>query len=265
MGAIALGIAGAVLIGGGSAMKASEASKKLRSIREAEDMWLPKSAGEHGRDYFSEMLGFTPEAKKLADATGQADFDRAMGFQEQALPGVGKARAGAMDAISPLLRGELPPSVLAAFQRAGGASTVGAGMGGSGFGFLNTGIFGAKGALGAMQTGFGLLPALMSTLPNVNSPGTAQFLQAIMTPAQRTQSQLQLRGQNLGLRQTAAGMQTSGDVWGSGMQQVGGLMLGGAMGGGGMGSMMGGGMGSGGFSGPSSSSMGSPGYITPLG
>lgn len=245
-------------------MKAGEAGKKMRSIREAEDMWLPKTAGEYGRDYFSEMLGSMPQAERLADETGQADFDRAMRFREQALPGLGKATGGAMEALAPFLKGELPPSMIRAFQNAGGASTVGGGMGGSGFGFLNTGMFGARGALGAMQTGFGLLPALISTLPNVNSPGTAQFLQSIMTPAQRMQAQLQLRGQNIGLRGTAAGMPTSGEQWGSGMQQVGGLALGGAMGGGGgmFSGMMGGS--SGGFSGASSSNITSPGYITPL-
>lgn len=242
MGAIALaaGIAGIGLMAGGTAAKGSAASKKLRSLREAEDMWLPKTPGEYGRDYFSEAEGFLPESTKLADEIGSADMARALRMREQALPGMGKATAGALDAIAPLLRGELPPSVLAAFQRAGGASTQGLGFGGSGFGFLNTGLFGARGSLGAMQTGFGLLPALMSTLPNVNSPSSAAFLQAIMTPAQRTQSALQFRQQQLGLRTAQAGMPTSGDVWGSGMQQVGGLLLGGAMGGGGMGTSFGG-------------------------
>lgn len=242
MGAIALGIVGAALIGGGAAMKGSAASKKLKALREAEDMWLPESPATYGRDYFSEVMGFAPEATKLADQIGEGDMARALRMREQALPGIGKATGGAVEALAPLLRAELPDSVMQAFQRAGGASTVGLGMGGSGFGFLNTGLFGARGALGAMQTGFGLLPALMSTLPNVNSPGASAFLQAIMTPAQRTQAALQFRQQQLGLRGIASGMQTSGDVWGGTMSQVGGLLLGGAMGGG-MGGMGGGGMG----------------------
>jgi hypothetical protein len=168
----------------------------------------------------------------------------------------------AMDSITPLLAGELPPSVLAAFKSAGGASTVGLGMGGSGFGFLNTGLFGARGSLGAMQTGFGLLPALMSTLPNINSPSSAAFLQSIMTPAQRVQTQLQIRQQNLGIESQLAGMPTSKEVWGQSLQEAGGALAGGAMtagmgggfgGGGGGGSFgsfnYGGGMNSGGFSG----------------
>lgn len=236
--AIAAGIVGAGLIAGGTASKSSAAGKTQKMLREAEDMWLPETPGGYASDYFSEMMGFTPTAKKLADETGQSDFDREMRFREQALPGIGKATAGAMDALAPLLKGELPPNVLAAFKSAGGASTANLGFGGSGFGFLNTGIFGAKGALGAMQTGFGLLPALMSTLPTVNSPGTAQFLQAIMTPAQRTQSALQFRQQQLGLRNMQAGANTPGGETGSGMTQIGGILLGGAMGGGG--GMMGG-------------------------
>lgn len=242
MGVAALAaIAGIGLMAGGAASKSSAASKKLKALREAEDMWLPDTPGGYASDFFSEMEGYAPKAGKLADEIAEGDMARALRMREQALPGIGKATGGAVAALAPLLRGELPDSVMQAFQRAGGASTVGLGMGGSGFGFLNTGLFGARGALGAMQTGFGLLPALMSTLPNVNSPGASAFLQAIMTPAQRTQAALQFRQQQLGLRGIASGMQTSGDIWGGTMSQAGGILLGGAMGGG-MGGM-GGGMG----------------------
>lgn len=241
MGAVAAVIAGAALIAGGSAMKSDAASKKGRALREAEDMWLPNTPGGYASDYFSELEGYNPRATRLADDIGSSDMARALRMREQALPGFNAAAAGGVNALAPLLRGELPPAILDAYSRAGAASSVGSGFGGSGFGFLNTGLFGARGALGAMQTGYSLLPALMSTMPNINSPSSAAFLQAIMTPAQRMQSALQFRQQQLGLRGIASGMQTGGDIWGSGMQQVGGILLGGAMGGGGMGGMMGGG------------------------
>jgi hypothetical protein len=248
-----MGAIGAVMGIGGAALSAGEAGKKRGQLKEAQGMWLP-NIDQYTNDYFAQLMQRTPDAKKVADATYDADLSRQLAGREKALPGTQDALTGAMGALAPLLRGELPPSVMQAFQRAGGASTAGLGFGGSGFGFLNTGLFGARGSLGAMQTGFGLLPALMSTLPQVNSPGTAAFLQSIMTPAQRTQTQLQIRGQNLGIESQLAGMPTSKEVWGQSLQEAGGALAGGAMTagmGGGFGGMGGGGGGNTIPSGPS--------------
>lgn len=242
MGAAVMFVVGKGMEAWGTSKKASEAKKKRNELLGAQEKWLP-DIDKYTDQYFKDLLGHTDDAVKLADTVGEADMDRALRLREKALPGIGKASSSALESIAPFLKGELPPSMLRAFQSAGGASTVGMGMGGSGFGFLNTGLFGARGALGAMQTGFGLLPALMSTLPNVNSPGTAAFLQSIMTPAQRTQTQLAIRSQNIGIQQTAAGMPTSGDVWGNYLQEQGGQLAGiGAMGMGAGGGMGGGGM-----------------------
>lgn len=240
MGAIALGVVGAVAAVGGAALSANAASKKRKDLARSQDRWLP-DIDRYTEEYFDDLTNYMPQADKLADDVAMSDTERAMAIQEKAIPGFGEGRKRAFDALMPLLRGELPPSVMDAFMRSGAASSVGSGFGGSQFGFLNQGIFGAKGALGAMQTGYGLLPALMSTLPQVNSPSTASFLQAIMTPAQRTQTQLQIRGQNMQNAAQVAGMQTGSEVWGSALQQTGGALLGGAVGmGGGMGGMGGG-------------------------
>jgi hypothetical protein len=248
-------------------MSGSAAKKKRNQLQAGQDKWLP-NIDKYTDDYFADLDKYLPEADRLADSVGTSDTERALAMQEQAMPGISEGRKGAFDALMPLLRGELPPAVMESFMRAGGASTAGTGFGGSGFGFLNTGLFGAKGALGAMQTGYGLLPALMSTLPQVNSPSTASFLNAIMSPAQRTQTQMQIRGQNLQNAAQVAGMPTSGEVWGSSMQQVGGALLGGAvgMGGGGAGGMMGGMMGGGAPSGGGAGggTISSPNYVTPL-
>jgi hypothetical protein len=264
--AIAAAVVGAGLIAGGTASSAKGAKKRRNELQAAQDRWLP-NIDKYTEDYFGDLQSYLPEADALADAVGTSDTERALAMQEQAMPGMAAGRKGAFDALMPLLRGELPPSVMEAFMRSGGASTANTGFGGSGFGFLNTGLFGAKGALGAMQTGYGLLPALMSTLPQVNSPSTASFLNAIMSPAQRTQTQMQIRGQNMQNAMALAGMQTQGEVVGSSMQQTGGILLGGAVGmggggGGGMGGMMGGGAPSGGGAGGGTIS--SPNYVTPL-
>jgi hypothetical protein len=239
MGAIALGIVGAGLIAGGGMMSSSGAKKRGNQLQSYMDKYLPNMSVNQ-RDYFNDLVNYSPQANKLArDQAGDAR-DLAWDMREQDLPGYRQMVNDSLGQISPLLRGELPPSVMANFQRAGGASTVGLGMGGSSFGALNTGLFGARGSLGAMQTGQGLLSGLMSTLPQYQSPSAMSFLSQIMTPAQRTQSQLQVRGQNLGLASQIAGIPTSGETMGGAMGQIGGLMLGGAMGGGGGG--MGGGM-----------------------
>jgi len=227
---------------GGTGLSANDASKKRKEFAKQAEMGIPDLDAETSR-YFEDLLGRMPQANELADKVGESDLDRTLRLREKAAPGIGNLTRTAMDSITPLLKGELPPGVLAAFKSAGGASTAGLGMGGSGFGFLNTGLYGARGSLGAMQTGFGLLPALMGTLPNINSPSSSAFLQAIMTPAQRVQTQLNIRSQNIGIASTLAGMETSQGMIGGGMQEIGGLLLGGAMGGMGMPSMGGGGAG----------------------
>lgn len=231
MGAIAIGAAvvGAGLIAGGTASSAKGAKKRRNELQAAQDRWLP-NIDQYTEDYFNDLVGYTDEADRLADTVASQDTERAMSIQEQAMPGIGEGRKRAFDALMPLLRGELPPAVMDAFMRSGAASSVGSGFGGSGFGFVNQGLFGARGALGAMQTGYGLLPALMSTLPQVNSPSTASFLNAIMSPAQRTQTQMQIRQQNMNNAAQLSGLQTGGEVVGSSMQQVGGMLLGGAVG-----------------------------------
>lgn len=261
MGAIALGVVGAGLAIGGTAMAASSADKKIDRLRKARDKWLP-DIDEYTNKYFDDLTKFSGQASDLADTVGMSDVDRALAMRERAAPGFSKVTSSALESIVPLLRGELPPAVMDAFMRSGAASSVGSGFGGSGFGVVNQGLFGARGALGAMQTGYGLLPALMSTLPNVNNPSTAMFLDSIMTPAQRTNTQLAVRGQNIGIEQAAAGMQTSKDIWGGFLQETGGALMGGAMTAG-----MGGGFGGGGGGGVAKAggtTMGGPGYITPL-
>lgn len=225
MGAAAAFVVGKGLEAWGTAKQASEAKKKRKELLEAQEKWLP-DIGKYTGDWFSDMQKYTPEAIKLSDTISSAQYDQELRLREKALPGFGAATGGAVKALAPLLRGELPQGVMEAFQRAGGASTAGLGMGGSGFGFLNTGLFGARGSLGAMQTGFSLLPALMATLPNVQGSSVMNFLQSIMTPAQRTQTQLAIRGQNIGIQQTAAGMPTSGDIWAGYLQEQGGQLAG---------------------------------------
>lgn len=257
MGAAVLAAVGLGLGIGGTAMKASGAKRRRNELSSATDKWLP-DIPLYEQQYFDAVRKRLPESTKLADEISQTDFDRMMRLREQAMPGFQKGLVGASEALFPLLRGELPPSILDAYTRAGAANSVGTGFGGSGFGFLNTGLFGARGALGAMQTGYGLLPALMGAMPQINPMSSSAFLNQIMSPLQRTQTQLQVRGQNIGIAGQVAQMPMSKEVWGDFMQQTGGQLAGVGMmgmgsGGGGGGGMFGGfsssGINAGGFSG----------------
>jgi hypothetical protein len=254
MGAIALAAVGLGLGIGGTAMGASSAKKKRAELTQALGSWLPDT-GKYQTDWFADMQKFMRPSTELARQTTEATTDISMGARERQLPGFGQASADALASISPLLRGELPKGVMDAFTRAGGASTVGAGFGGSDFGALNTGLFGARGALGGMQTGLGLLQSLVSSMPQVQVTSPTSFLSQIMSPLQRTQTQLSIRGQNMGVASQLAGMDTSNDVWGGFMNNLGGTLMGaglsgmGGGSGGGFGSFSGTGQTAGGYSG----------------
>lgn len=239
MGAAAAAIAAAILIGGGTAIGASSASKKRGQLLKEQDQGIP-DVNEYTRQYFSDLNKYEPMASDLSNRISQNELKNALALREQALPGVGAASAESLKSITSLLKGELPPSVMSAFMRAGGASSVGSGFGGTGFGFLNTGLFGARGSLGAIQLGQGLLPSLLSTMPSVNTPSALPFLSQIMSPAARTQTQLQVRGQNIDIAKAVAGMQTGSDVAGQGLISIGSIIGGMAGGGGGGGFNLGG-------------------------
>lgn len=219
---------------GGTYLSASSASKKRKELASKTGEWLP-TIPQNESDYFDALQKYQPRASALARTIGQEEMDAALALREQAIPGIGKGISEGAEALFPLLKGELPPAVLDAFRRSGAANSVGLGFGGSGFGDLNTALFGARGALAGMQLGYGMLPSLLGATPNINTPTAMSFLGNVMSPQDRTNTQLQVRGQNLGISQAVAGMPTSSEVWGNFLSSTGGMMLGGAMGGGGMG------------------------------
>lgn len=220
----------------------------MRNLRE------PDPSAEAAK-WFGDLNTYYPQANKLSQMARADEMTQNLTLREQALPGIGRATQDALGSISPLLRGELPQGVLDAFTRAGGASTLGLGFGGSGFGALNTGLFGARGALGAIQTGVGLLPTLLQSMPNVSAPTTMGLLQHLLTPEQRVNLQMQLRQQKIGMEGQLESLPTALDAWSSHLNESGAMLMGG--GGAGFSSMGGGG--GGGGTGPSGMGASSPG------
>lgn len=241
-----LDIGGNALLGESAEDHKSQLEALLRTIKD-------NNYGQLGKEYFNDLQANYGAASQLSRQARSDELTQNLALREQALPGSTQALRDAMSSVSPLLRGELPQGVMEAFQRAGGASTVGSGFGGSNFGFLNTGLFGARGSLGAIQTGMGLLPALLSSMPNVSAPTTMQLLGNITNPTARAQMNMEIQRERTGLGETIAGAPTRLDVWGQGMKQAAASVMGGSfggspssgggMGGGDIGGMMGGSMG----------------------
>lgn len=215
----AMGIAGTFL-------GASAAEKRRDEFSESFGKWLPNiSANTSG--YFGDLSKYLPEATRLSRDIGKSEWENEMAYRERSVPGYGKGISEAGQALLPLLRGELPQGVLDAFSRSGGASSVGSGFGGSGFGFTNQGLFGARGALQGMQIGYGLLPSLLSAMPNPANTSVMNFLGNVMNPMQRTQTDLNVRQQNIGIAEHLSGLPTGKDMWGQWLTSTGGQIMGG--------------------------------------
>lgn len=233
---------GALLHIGGTALGGESAEAHKAEYKKLMDALEKPDVKKEEQGWFNDLEAFFPRADKLSQQLRENELEQNLRLREKALPGSTQALKDAMASVSPLLRGELPDSVMSNFVRAGGASTVGLGFGGSSFGALNTGLFGARGSLGAVQTGMGLLPSLLSSMPSISAPTTMGLLGQLMTPQQRVNLQMQLRQQQIGINSTYAAMPTREDVWAQSMKEAGSMMMGmGGMGG------MGGGGGGGGF------------------
>jgi len=222
----------------GAGLQANSNSHKISDVKALAGDWQP-AYEQYTDQYFKNLERYQPEASALSETIGKSELNSALALREQALPGIGKATQDASQALFPLLKGELPPEVLRAFNSSGAASSVGGGFGGSGFGFLNQGLFGARGALGAMQAGYSMLGSLLSTMPRISAPSTMSFLNNIITPQQRVGDQLAFRQQQIGIGLAAAGMPSGNDAWANYIEGVAGVNAGGggpnfsSMGGGG--------------------------------
>lgn len=237
--------AGAVMRIAGGITGGIAANKRRKEYEEMMSNLPEADPNKANKDWFTSLGEFYPEANKLSEMARSDELAQNLALREKALPGITGMIGDASSSIAPLLRGKLPAGVLNAFTRAGGASTVGLGMGGSGFGALNTGLFGARGAMGAISTGMGLLPSLMSTMPNVSAPTTMGLLSNLMTPQQLIDLQMKLRQQQIGINDTLNAMPTALDSWSQHLNESGAMLMGGggvAMGG--MGGGGGGGFGS---------------------
>jgi hypothetical protein len=232
-----MGIVGAGLHIGGTAMEASAADEKRDQYRDMMDDWLPDIPA-YQKGYFEDLLKYEEDAGKLADSIGKRDMTSALARREMAMPGIGGYLKGALSAAGPMAGGEMPRWLQDVFRSSAGTNAVGLGFGGSPFGAGLTGWGAVDRAMGAQRQGVGLLGALMGMMPNTRSPSGMDILsEGVMNPAQRTQTQLNVRNQNIGMANYLMGMNNSDEVWAGSMKDAGATLIGGSMGGGGGGSM----------------------------
>lgn len=185
----------------------------------------PNPTQEAG-NWFSDLNQFYNQANTLSQRARSDELTQDLALRERAIPGSTAAINAGMANVSDLLAGRVPQSVMNNFIRAGGASTVGGGWGGSGFGALNTGLFGARGSLGAIQTGMGLLPTMLSTMPNLQAPTTMGLLGQLLTPEQRVNMQMQIRQQKIGMENQLESLPTALDAWSQHLNESGAMLMG---------------------------------------
>lgn len=245
MGMIAAGVALAAVGAGAGAFGASQKSKaakqKYKLLEDSQNKWLP-DISRYQKEYFDDLEKYQGEANRLARSQGQFDLDTALALREHALPGSVEATRNAIQNNLDLAQGKFPSWMTHLFNVSSGANAFGTGFGGSGFGRNLAGLGSLDRAMAYQAQGTSLYQALLGAMPNVAVPTGSYYLNQLMNPQQRTQTQLQVRNQNLGLVSQMAGMPKSGDIWGDYSQSIGGSLfsIGAGMATGGMSGMGGG-------------------------
>lgn len=205
--------------------------------------------GQLEGQYFTDLDKYLPQAEKVSKETQSADWNNQMALRESALPGFGAGLANAGKSLWPMLSGQFSPWMNQQFASSGGALGVGTGMGGGGYQGMIAGFGGLDRARQMQTQAYSMLPILLGAMPHLQGSSTIDFLnQGIMNPQQRTNLEMQLRQQQIGMNNTLLGLPTSSDMWAQHLNESGAML----MGGGGMG--MGGGGGGGSSSGFSPSS-----------
>lgn len=236
MGALAIAaVAGGIAMGaGGAYMSAQGAKKQTKALLDAQNQWLPNVQGDT-QDYFRDLGQYQSSSIDLSRTMNREAMSQAMERREMALPGSMKRLGESAPLVFDLMQGKLPMNEIRNALRSGNANSIGKGIFGETGDFM-TQLFGAGGVLKGMQLGYSLLPSLLGAVPTAPMMSPGAWLEGLMTPAQRTQAQLNVRGQNIGLQTAASGIPNSDQVWGKWLSATGGQMAGAGMSGmGGMG------------------------------
>lgn len=198
--------------------------KELEKIANTPGLDFSGITGEALRGYEQNL----PAATKLAGEVGYANQAQLNAQQEQALPGVGAARAADLSAVSKLFDDKAWMS-----DTMRDAAAMGIGRGGTGFAGSQAGQIGALRLSGQermqrTQLGTGLLNSLMGSMKLANSPG----VQAFMGPSVSEQvgQRASERSQKMNILLQRAGLPTGMEMILNHMQQEGEGLMGAGMG-----------------------------------
>ena len=238
---IAVGVGGAALLGSGTFLGGSAADnqkKKLNQIANTPGLDIGQLTGEA----LANQQANLPAAQQLvrSEATGQQDLLNDL--TEQSLPGFKASRQQALDSTNALLAGQIPGDVSEAVQRSGAARALGGGYGGSG---MHRNLVARDLGLTSLDLkgqGLGWLQALRGMSPMAQPQNALAF--AGPDSAGLINIRGQERAQRMNILAQRAGIKGQTGMFGDMFQNVGGLLLGGALsgatGGGGFGGMGGG-------------------------
>jgi len=217
---IALTALGILTGGAGAFLKAGAAGKARDELRSAQEKWLPDTEGDISK-YFDDLVKYGSAAAAMNRQVGTSDLETKLALRERAEPGaMGRTQAWG-GAIDKLIKGDWNDLV-----HAGGWANAGSGFGGSGAG--NVAQFNTSRRARLQE--LGMIPSLLASLrgfeTDSSAPGAGAFLSQITNPAQRTQTQLNVRSQNLGVAGAVAGMPSGNAVYGQWLSSLGGAAAG---------------------------------------
>lgn len=222
------GILGAGMMIGGAALGASAAEKRRRRLEE-----LAKTPGLDLQSVIGEttgaLSGGLPGAANYANAANLSSVEGLQSVLEGAIPGYSEMQKTRAGAVGSMLRGKLPADVSRAVASAATSRAMEGGYGGSAAGrnlvARDLGLTSLD-ILGRGLTESGRLVA-STPLPRMITAPEVLNINAGTTQNLRSSE----RAQKLAMLMEAIQAPGSGDVWARGLQQAGGAMAGGALGG----------------------------------
>lgn len=209
-------------LGIGGILGSSAASRRKRQLSELANT-PGLSIGDIYGDTASSGQAALPGAETLINSENTFNADELSKLYEESLPGFKAAQASRLSAVAPLLRGEIPADVVRQIYR--NSATRGASGGFSGspaMGNLNAESLGLT-SLDLLTKGNQLFSGIIGSTP---MPKVASLQDFLLQPQQILALRSAERAQKLGLKAQAIGAPGASDVWGSGIQDVGGLLAG---------------------------------------
>lgn len=213
---------------GGTAMSANEAGKTKGALGQ-----VASTPGTDWRGTQSSVIrqnqSLIPEVTGLAGDLNKANQTQRLEMLNRAVPHYGDITSQAGSNILDLLRGEIPDDVSDSVLRNAASRSLAGGYAGSGMhGNLSSRDLGLT-SLDLQKTGLESLPSFLQSLFQTGVPNQFDPSSMLLSPTSIIDLEGRERGQSMQAALAAAGAPGAGQVWGSGLQQIGGALVGGGL------------------------------------